>query len=97
MINKCISDERFRCELFMDLVSRKEYPSYYELIKNPMSINMIKTRVNSPYYKTIEQFRDDFILMFDNARTFNEEGSFVYEDADIMQVKYHMGCSFNVQ
>ncbi|KAI7887472.1 hypothetical protein K492DRAFT_212215 [Lichtheimia hyalospora FSU 10163] len=79
-------DERFRCELFMDLVSKREYPTYYELIKNPMSMNMIKRRVNSPYYKTIEQFRDDFILMCDNARTFNEEGSFVYEDANIMQV-----------
>lgn len=52
-----------------------------------MSMNMIKRRVNSPYYKTVEQFRDDFILMCDNARTFNEEGSFVYEDANIMQVK----------
>ena len=70
----------------MDLVSKREYPTYYELIKNPMSMNMIKRRVNSPYYKTIEQFRDDFILMCDNARIFNEEGSFVYEDANIMQV-----------
>lgn len=49
-------------------------------------MKIIKKRIHSPYYKTIHQFRADFDLMFDNARTFNEEGSFVYEDADEMQV-----------
>jgi ATP-dependent helicase STH1/SNF2 len=48
---------------------------------------MIKKRINSTYYRTIVQFRDEFYLMFDNARTFNEEGSIVYEDANEMQVK----------
>lgn len=71
----------------MDLVSKRDYPLYYTMIKNPISLNMIKKRINSTYYRTIAQFRDDFHLMFDNARTFNEEGSFVYEDANEMQVK----------
>ncbi|CEI98505.1 Putative Adenosinetriphosphatase [Rhizopus microsporus] len=76
---------RSRSELFMDLVSKRDYPLYYTMIKNPISLNMIKKRINSTYYRTIAQFRDDFHLMFDNARTFNEEGSFVYEDANEMQ------------
>lgn len=70
----------------MDLVSKKEYPVYYTMIKKPISMNMIKKRINSTYYRTIAQFREDFYLMFNNARTFNEEGSFVYEDANEMQV-----------
>ncbi|KAI9261409.1 SNF2 family N-terminal domain-containing protein [Phascolomyces articulosus] len=76
---------RERIELFMDLVSKRDYPIYYKLIKKPISMNMIKKRIHSPYYKTIDQFRDDFKLMFDNARTFNEEGSIVYEDANEME------------
>ncbi|KAI9499409.1 SNF2 family N-terminal domain-containing protein [Zychaea mexicana] len=76
---------RERCELFMDLVSKRDYPLYYKLIKRPISMNMIKKRIRSPYYKTIYQFRDDFKLMFDNARTFNEEGSIVYEDANELE------------
>lgn len=79
--------ERQRCELFMDLVSKKEYPVYYDLITNPISMNIIKKRIHSAYYDTVLQFEQDFHLMFDNARTFNEEGSSVYEDADEMQVK----------
>jgi ATP-dependent helicase STH1/SNF2 len=50
-------------------------------------MNMIKKRLNSTYYRTIAHFRDDFHLMFNNARIFNEEGSFVYEDANEMQVR----------
>lgn len=77
---------RKRCTLFMDLVSKRDYPIYYTMIKNPIAMKMIKKRIYSPYYKTVGQFRDDFHLMFDNARTFNEEGSVVYQDADEMQV-----------
>ncbi|CAO3621454.1 unnamed protein product [Mucor hiemalis] len=76
---------RSRSELFMDLVSKRDYPLYYTMIKTPISMNMIKKRLNSTYYRTIAHFRDDFHLMFNNARTFNEEGSFVYEDANEMQ------------
>ncbi|GAA5811290.1 hypothetical protein MFLAVUS_004723 [Mucor flavus] len=76
---------RSRSELFMDLVSKRDYPLYYTMIKTPISMNMIKKRMNSTYYRTIAHFRDDFHLMFNNARTFNEEGSFVYEDANEMQ------------
>ncbi|KAI8637639.1 SNF2 family N-terminal domain-containing protein [Parasitella parasitica] len=77
---------RSRSELFMDLVSKRDYPLYYTMIKTPISMNMIKKRLNSTYYRTIAHFRDDFHLMFNNARIFNEEGSFVYEDANEMQV-----------
>ncbi|KAI8997113.1 SNF2 family N-terminal domain-containing protein [Pilobolus umbonatus] len=76
---------RSRSELFMDLVSKRDYPMYYTMIKTPISMNMIKKRINSTYYRTIAHFRDDFHLMFNNARIFNEEGSLVYEDANEMQ------------
>ncbi|CAO3608853.1 unnamed protein product [Cunninghamella blakesleeana] len=72
-------------DLFMTLVSKKEYPTYYTMIKNPISMEIIKKRINSPYYRNVQQFKDDFHLMFDNARIFNEEGSIVYEDANALQ------------
>ncbi|SAL96136.1 hypothetical protein [Absidia glauca] len=72
-------------DLFMTLVSKDDYPTYYTMIKEPISMEMILERIRSPYYRTIQQFRDDFRLMYDNARTFNEEGSFVYEDANTLQ------------
>ncbi|KAF7725651.1 hypothetical protein EC973_009458 [Apophysomyces ossiformis] len=76
---------RRRSELFMDLVSKRDYPMYYTMIERPISMKMIKERIHSPYYKSVADFRADFYLMFDNARTFNEEGSVVYEDANELQ------------
>ncbi|KAI9290204.1 SNF2 family N-terminal domain-containing protein [Umbelopsis sp. AD052] len=87
--NSIAEDEetyRVRSALFMDLVNKRDYPVYYTMIQNPIAMKMIKKRILSPYYKNIHQFRDDFHLMFNNARIFNEEGSFVYQDADEMQV-----------
>lgn len=70
----------------MDLVDKKEYPMYYTVIKHPMSMNIIKKRIQSKFYNNIVEFENDFYLIFDNARLFNEEDSMIYEDANILQV-----------
>ncbi|CEP10281.1 hypothetical protein [Parasitella parasitica] len=76
---------RQRCRLFMDLVDKKEYPDYYILIKNPISMNMIKERIHSYYYENLQEFKNDFHIMFENARIFNEEDSIVFKDANEME------------
>lgn len=50
-------------------------------------MSIIKKRIQAEYYNNVVQFENDFRLMFDNARLFNEEDSTVYEDANIMQVR----------
>jgi len=75
---------RKRCELFKDLPDKKDYPDYYVAIKHPISMNQIKKKTSSGGYKSATQFRDDWQLMFQNARTYNQEGSWVYVDAEEM-------------
>ncbi len=48
-------------------------------------MNQIRKRVNSSYYKSLGQFSADWQLMFRNARTYNQEGSWVYVDAEEME------------
>ncbi|CAJ0825103.1 5586_t:CDS:2 [Entrophospora sp. SA101] len=81
------SDEkpRKRAELFLDLPNRREYPSYYKAIKKPVSLNLLRKRINRGHYKSYDEFFNDMILMFDNARTFNEDESEIYQDANILQ------------
>jgi len=76
---------RKRCELFKELPNKRDYPDYYQLIIQPISISQIKKRVKEGYYKTVQQYRDDWRLMFRNARTYNQEDSWVYVDADEME------------
>ena len=51
-----------------------------------MALSILRKRTDSGYYKTALQFRDDYRLMFNNARKYNQEGSWVYYvDAEEMK------------
>jgi ATP-dependent helicase STH1/SNF2 len=63
----------------------QDYPDYYHLIKQPIALSHIRKRTNANNYKTVTAYRADWKLMFDNARTYNQEGSWVYIDAEEME------------
>lgn len=48
-------------------------------------MSTIRKRITAGNYKSVLDFRDDWRLMFNNARTYNQEGSWVYQDADEME------------
>lgn len=76
---------RVRSEIFEKLPSKKLFPDYYHIIKSPISFNEIRKRIRNGDYTELEQFKADFKLMFDNARTYNEETALVYEDANVLE------------
>ncbi|KAH6917669.1 SNF2-family ATP dependent chromatin remodeling factor snf21 [Coprinopsis sp. MPI-PUGE-AT-0042] len=76
---------RKRCELFKELPDRRDYPDYYHLITKPISIAQIKKKISSQGYANVQLFHSDWTLMFNNARTYNQEGSWVYVDAEEME------------
>jgi len=71
---------------FRNLVSRKEYPEYYKIIKEPMSLNTIRKRILAHRYTGWSEFERDMELIIQNARTFNEEDSFIVQVALKLQV-----------
>ncbi|CAE7107141.1 unnamed protein product [Rhizoctonia solani] len=79
---------RQRCELFKELPNRKEYPDYYSYIQQPIAMCHMRKRASGTYYKSVTQYRDDWRLMFNNARTYNTEDSWVYQDANAMQAVF---------
>lgn len=58
---------------------------YYEIIKRPMTMNQIKRRIGKDSSFTLPAFRADMHQVWDNARTYNQEGSWVYNAAEEMQ------------
>lgn len=76
---------RKRCELFRELPDKRDYPDYYRIISQPIALSHLRKRGNSNYYKNVNAFREDWRLMFNNARTYNQEGSWVYVDAEEME------------
>uniref|UniRef100_A0A8C3ACB6 Protein polybromo-1 n=1 Tax=Cyclopterus lumpus TaxID=8103 RepID=A0A8C3ACB6_CYCLU len=73
------------CDLFMVKPSKKDYPDYYKVILEPMDLKTIEHNVRIERYATEDALMEDMKLMFRNARHYNEEGSQVYNDADILE------------
>lgn len=80
--------ERKCSEHFVVLPSKKLYPDYYKIIAKPISFDMIRKRVDREDYMSLNEFKDDFLTMFANAKLYNEEGSMVYEDAVAMEDEF---------
>uniref|UniRef100_A0A7N8XDK7 Transcription activator BRG1-like n=1 Tax=Mastacembelus armatus TaxID=205130 RepID=A0A7N8XDK7_9TELE len=73
-------------EVFIQLPSRKELPEYYELIRKPVDFRKIKERIRSHRYRSLGDLERDVMLLFQNAQTFNLEGSLqIYEDSIVLQ------------
>jgi hypothetical protein len=81
-----VRDGRRRCaKIFMELPSRRDYADYYKLIRSPISMQMIHDRILAGYYKSVDDLRGDFRLMFANARQYNVDGSQPCNDAAMME------------
>ncbi|CEM38364.1 unnamed protein product [Vitrella brassicaformis CCMP3155] len=57
-------------QLFQERVS-DEVPGYYDMIKRPMWLKEINNKINRSDYRTFQDVKEDFDLMFSNCRQFN--------------------------
>lgn len=72
---------RIIISLFMCLPSRKDFSKYFDIIKRPISMYEIRKRIQHNWYKIEDDCIDDFRLMFNNCRYFNEDESQIFKDA----------------
>jgi hypothetical protein len=63
-------------------------PDYFEIIKKPMDLGSVHKKLDSGAYHAIEDFAGDCNLTFDNAMSYNEAGSVVYDMAKELKVKF---------
>lgn len=61
--------------VFHDMVSIDHYPSYYQIIKTPMCINLIHLKLRKFEYCTLSSFIYDLNLIWENCRLFNKDNS----------------------
>lgn len=75
------STKRRVSEIFLEKPDTSAFPDYFEIVDKPIGINDILRKCRAKIYPDLREFRDDWKLMFANARKFNGEGSWVVEDA----------------
>ncbi|EAU30536.1 SNF2-family ATP dependent chromatin remodeling factor snf21 [Aspergillus terreus NIH2624] len=74
-------------EPFMKPPPRSQYPDYYMIIQNPIAMEMIRKKINREEYQNLRDFRNDIHLLCQNARTYNEDGSILFQDANDIEAK----------
>ncbi|OAD70357.1 hypothetical protein PHYBLDRAFT_104251, partial [Phycomyces blakesleeanus NRRL 1555(-)] len=56
-------------------------PHYFNIIKTPMDLSTIKTKLQKNQYSHPQQLDDDVRLMLRNCFTFNPPNTYVYNEA----------------
>jgi len=79
------ADGRVLSEPFYQLPTRDELPDYYEIIRRPVDINKMETRIEADKYKDMDALEKDFMLLCKNTQQYNEDGSLIYEDSIVLQ------------
>ncbi|KKF93580.1 Chromatin structure-remodeling complex subunit snf21 [Ceratocystis platani] len=70
---------------FVKLPPKREYADYYMIIQNPICMSQIEKKIKKEEYKKLSDMRSDIELMLNNCRTYNEDGSVLYKDANMME------------
>ncbi|GAP89300.1 putative SNF2-family ATP dependent chromatin remodeling factor snf21 [Rosellinia necatrix] len=77
---------------FVKLPSKRDYGDYYVLIQSPICMNQIQAKIKKEEYNSINDMRKDITLMCNNCRTYNEDGSLLYSDANVMEKFFNDGA-----
>ncbi|XP_050072820.1 uncharacterized protein LOC126560913 [Anopheles maculipalpis] len=70
---------------FMEPVDPNEAPDYYRVIKEPMDLQKIETKIDSKIYQTLSEFIGDMTKIFDNCRYYNPKESPFYRCAESLE------------
>jgi len=78
------------CWLFTNPVDPVEckIPDYFDVIAKPMDLGTVLKKVESGQYPSIEEFKADVCLTFDNAIRYNAEDSIVHPSAIELKKKF---------
>lgn len=71
---------------FEKLPDKTAMPEYYQEIKEPIAIEIIKRKQKRKKYQSVDHFMRDVNTMFNNAKSYNQDESQIYKDAVLLQV-----------
>uniref|UniRef100_A0A8C5WYW1 Bromodomain adjacent to zinc finger domain protein 1A n=2 Tax=Laticauda laticaudata TaxID=8630 RepID=A0A8C5WYW1_LATLA len=75
---------------FLKLVSKIQVPDYYDIIKKPVALNIIREKVNKCEYKVASEFIEDVELMFSNCFEYNARNTSEAKAGTRLQAFFHV-------
>ncbi|PPQ98562.1 hypothetical protein CVT24_004053 [Panaeolus cyanescens] len=86
MLHQQISQHR-NGNIFHNPIKNSEAPDYHDIVKRPMDLKTIKTRVKDGIIANSLEYQRDIYLMFANAMMYNRPGSDVHAMAEDMMIE----------
>lgn len=73
---------------FMEPVDPNEAPDYYKVIKEPMDLQKVETKVTGQTYNKLSEFIGDMTKIFDNCRYYNPKESQFFKCAESLEAYF---------
>ncbi|KAF5390659.1 hypothetical protein D9757_002760 [Collybiopsis confluens] len=73
--------------IFHNPIKNSEAPDYHDIVKRPMDLKTIKSKIKDGFISNSLEFQRDIYLMFANAMMYNRPGSDVYIMAEDMMLE----------
>ncbi|KAL8873801.1 MAG: hypothetical protein Q9174_000787 [Haloplaca sp. 1 TL-2023] len=70
---------------FEKLPEKTAMPEYYQEVKEPIAVDIIKRKQKRKKYQSVDHFMRDIDTMFNNAKSYNQDESQIYKDAVMLQ------------
>ncbi|KAI0732904.1 hypothetical protein C8Q72DRAFT_881827 [Fomitopsis betulina] len=83
MLHSQISQHRYG-NIFHNPIRKAEAPDYHDIVKRPMDLKTIKSRIKDGLISNSSEFQRDVYLMLANAMMYNRPGSDVHHMAEEM-------------
>jgi bromodomain-containing protein 8 len=80
--------------IFHNPIKESDAPDYHEIVKRPMDLKTIKTRIKDGLISNSTEFQRDIYLMFANAMMYNRPGSDIYMMAEEVSHSLTLGGKF---
>lgn len=75
------------CDTFIRVPKRRQEPSYYEIVSNPIDLLRIQQKLKTDSYEDVEELTTDIELLVNNAKAFYKPDSDEYSDAcDLLDI-----------
>lgn len=72
------------CDTFIRAPKRRQEPSYYEVVSNPIDLLRVQQKLKTESYDDVEDLATDLELLVKNAKAFYKPGSVEHQDACLL-------------
>lgn len=75
------------CDTFIRVPKRRQEPSYYEIVSNPIDLLRVQQKLKTDSYEDVDELTADIELLVNNAKAFYKPDSDEYSDAcDLLDI-----------